>query len=215
MAYNKYTMSIMRIVKRSAIKDDKAKTVFEVFDRIIVKMTYPWKFDVIELLMDDKNSLLVNDDAVSISINYNDPIVQDKDKKGITALILHNLYHIISRDKYNLPELPHFIEDAIANREMIANGLDDLVFYMSYLFLLRKRRINNIEGYLGINTPWLSFYKLDNYNTEFLKSMLIKIKNRSEFEQAAKKLIEAMKKDLREEKNLNYAINAYEVMLCR
>jgi hypothetical protein len=72
-----------------------------------------------------------------------------------------------------------------------------------------------MKEYLEINIPWLSFYSLDNYNSEFLKDILRKIKNKEKYEERAKKLIDSLKKELTKENNLNYALNVYEVMLCR
>jgi hypothetical protein len=205
----------MRIVKKSDIGDEKARMVFDIFDKILMKLGYPWKYDVLGLAINEKTSVFVADSKITITLDYNDSLIQEMDKKGIASLILHSLYHVITKDKYNLAEMPHFIEDVLINREMIKDGYDDYVFYSSYLFLLRKKHVSSLEDYLMVNIPWLSFHGMNDYNSEFLKNMLLRIKNMEHYRDRARKLIDVMKKDLTADKNINYATNAYEVMLCR
>jgi len=207
----------MKIVKKAITDDSKTRAMFEVFDDVIKKLDYPWKMERLEFLIDDKNFVFVGEKTARITLNYNDVMIQDNDRKALFSIILHAFYHIIVRDKYNLQEtpLPHFFEDIIANREMIKNGYDDLVFYLSFSSLVKKKHVNNMGDYLDVNVPWLSFYKIDDYNSISLRDMLKKIKNRGEYGEDAKKLIDMLKRDITKEKELNHALTAYEVMLCR
>lgn len=209
----------MKVVKRAITDDRKTRIMFDIFDSIITRLEYPWKMERIEFLINDKNSVFVGENMARITTNYNDNIIEDMDKKAMFAMILHGLYHIIIRDKYRLSDLeaqiPHFVEDVITNREMIKHGHDDFVFYLSYLYLIRKKHVADIEDYLDINVPWLSFYKLDEYNSKYLKELLVKIKDKEKFKDDSEKLIDLLKKDITKESELNHALNAYEVLLCR
>ena len=57
--------------------------------------------------------------------------------------------------------------------------------------------------------------QFDNYNSKSMRDMLKKIENVGRYAEDSLKLINLLKKDITKEKELNHALNAYEVMLCR
>ncbi|MEM7819784.1 MAG: hypothetical protein QXD48_03065 [Candidatus Aenigmatarchaeota archaeon] len=203
----------MRIIKKFVENDEKIKLISNIFDSIIKNFDFIQHFDSLEFHVRDKNIVKLYNNTALISIDYNNEIIQDRDERAIRSMILHQLYHLIIKRRYQI-DMPHLIEDILINREMIKDGYGDDVFYIYYIYLIKKKEVD-FNDFIIINIPWLSFYRFDKYNSEYLKDMIKRIKYKKEYEERTKKLFEILKKDLTDEKNLRYAIHLYEVMLCR
>jgi hypothetical protein len=203
----------MKVIKNFAARDDNVDKLSDIFDELVMKTTILHNLDTIEFHVRDKNVAKLHDMNAIISVDYDDHFLRENDEKGMRSLILHSLYHIIIRKRYDV-NIPHFIEDILINRQMIADGYSDYVFYPAYIFLLKKKEAD-FHDFLAINIPWLSFSGTDNHNTEFLKEMIKKIKYDKMYEKRVTRLFESLKKDITDEANLAHSINLYEVMLCR
>lgn len=203
----------MKVIKNFVARDSNVDGLSVIFDELLLRTTILHNLDTIEFHVRDKNIAKLHDMNAIISIDYNDQFLRENDDKGMRSLILHGLYHIIIKKRYDI-SIPHFIEDILINRQMIADGYSDYVFYPAYLFLLHKKEVD-FHDFLTINMLWLSFSGLDDHNAEFLKEMVKKIKYNKTYEKRVTRLFEYLKKDITDESDLAHAIHLYEVMLCR
>ena len=155
----------MKIVKKYE-KDETTLIVSKLFDMMIKRNLYPMPFDRLELHIRDYNVTVVEDNKAIICINYNNPLVQEKDMRGIKTVIRHELVRLMLG--INLPKP---IEDVIVGREMIKRGMEDELFYMYYIYMMRTVYSNRIEDYIKINLPWIIFHGYDDYNSSVLKNL--------------------------------------------
>jgi hypothetical protein len=203
----------MKVVKNFAARDDNVDRLSEIFDGLVTKMHVIQNLDTLEFHVRDRNIAKLHEMNAIISVDYDDPFVREGDEKGMRALLLHSIYHIIIRKRYDV-SMPHFIEDILINRQMILDGYADDVFYVAYIYLLGKKHANFVD-FLAISIPWLSFYGLDNYSSEFLQEMMKMIKYDRSYDKRVTRLFDSLKKDLTNETNIMHSIHLYEVMLCR
>ncbi|HLD39245.1 MAG TPA: hypothetical protein VJB05_02955, partial [archaeon] len=158
----------MRIIKKFP-KDDRGEFVSRIFDRIITKGDYHLPFAQLEFHLRDSNMSKVEDEKALICIDYNNPLILEKDQRGVNTLIRHELFRLMF--KMNLPRA---VEDVIIGREMIKRGFGDDIFYMYYNRIL-KMNVSNVEEYIKINLPWIIFHEQDKYNSELLKKIVGKV----------------------------------------
>ncbi|MEK6888195.1 MAG: hypothetical protein AABX14_04600 [Candidatus Aenigmatarchaeota archaeon] len=158
----------MRIIKKFP-KDEKGEFVSRVFDSIITKGDYHLPFEQLEFHLRDSNTSQVDDEKALICIDYNNPLIQERDQRGVNTLIRHELFRLMF--KMNLPRA---VEDVIIGREMIKRGFGDDIFYMYYNRIL-KMNVSNVEEYIKINLPWIIFHEQDKYNSELLKKIVGKV----------------------------------------
>jgi len=128
---------------------------------------------------------MVDDKKAVISINKNNRFVMENDRKGIEMLLAKRILSL--RFSSSLSEL-------FVDREIINLGLSEKLFYYYYVLLSSPREISNIEDFIQLNVPWLSFYPHDKEYSQFLKEAIPK--HRKEFESATKKLFGMLKKNL-------------------
>ena len=202
----------MEIVKKSSKKFKKTKLISDVFNSILGEMALEKFFDKIEISIEEKDDSNINNRNAKISLDYRNPFIQNSDRRAIKILILHQIFHAITR-QYVKP-MPHVVEDVIINKELIKRGYGDDLLYFYYIYLVNHHKgVNNIEDFLHINVPWISFFSLDDYNSAFLKRIINKFENTKKFQKQSKKLVSVMKKDLLKEGNQKIAINAYKNIL--
>jgi len=154
----------MRVIKKFP-SDERGEFVSRAFDRIITKGDYHLPFEQIEFHLRDSSISRVDDEKAFICMDYSNPLILEKDLRGVNTLIHHELFRLMF--KMNLPRL---IEDVVIGREMIKRGMGDDLFYMYYNHVL-KMKVNSLEGYLQINLPWIIFHEQDKYNSEMLKNL--------------------------------------------
>lgn len=158
----------MRIIKKFP-KGEQGEFVSKLFDRIITKGDYHLPFEQLEFHLRDSDISKVDDEKAVICIDYNNPLILEKDQRGVNTLIRHELFRLMF--KMNLPQV---IEDVIIGREMIKRGFGDDLFYIYYSRIL-KMNVSNIEDYIKINLPWIIFHEQDKYNSEMLKKIAGKV----------------------------------------
>ncbi len=155
----------MRIVKKYE-QDETSLTASKVFDMMIKQNTYPMPFNELEFHIRDYSVTVVENDKAIICIDYNNPLVLEKDIKGIKTVVNHELMRLMLQ--LNLPKP---IEDVIVGREMIKRGMGDDLFYMYYNYLMRTPYTGSIPDYIKANIPWIIFHDYDDYNSSILKSL--------------------------------------------
>lgn len=199
----------MKIVKKSTKKTPHSKTVSDTFNTVLGEVPLEKFFDKIELNLGEKEDVIIAKRSAKILLNYKSQPIQNNDRKAIKILILHQLFHAITQ-QYMKP-LPHMLEDVIINKDLIKRGYGDDLLYFYYIQMMKHpKQIKDIEDFLELNIPWLSFFSLDDYNSEFLKRMINRFEDRKKYETKSTKLFSAMKKDMLKERNQKIAINAYE-----
>ena len=108
-----------------------------------------------------------------------------------------------------MEEIQFIIRVGINERKRFSSD----VFYLSYLFLIRaNRKIDDMDTFLEINVPWLSFHSSDEYNSRFLYKMLNMFKYEKAMQQKASKLFTAVKRDLEIESNLTKALGEFKAI---
>ncbi len=155
----------MRIVKKHE-GDEASLIVSKVFDMIIKRHPYPIAFSTIELHVRDCDVTIREGDKAIICIDHKNPLVMDKDVKGIKTIVQHELMRLmLSLD------MPKPVEDVMVGREMIKRGMGDELFYMYYNYLMRIPCTGELKDYVGANIPWIIFHGYDDYNSSVLKSL--------------------------------------------
>ena len=168
----------MRVVKKFPAD---ARFVSEVFDDVIKKSGTHLPYSLIEFHVRDCNKTITEDDKALICIDYNNPLILEKDARGIATLIRFELFRIMLH-----PGLPREVEDVVVGREMVLQGLGDDLFYMYYAMLMKTKPVSLID-YVRASVPWITLRGVDNYNSSFLKELLEKLQKKR-FPEAAKLL---------------------------
>ncbi|MBI5347183.1 MAG: hypothetical protein HZB66_01090 [Candidatus Aenigmarchaeota archaeon] len=186
----------MRVVKRFQKDLEHIDLISGIFDQVIRKFYYNLFIDRIEFILSDKNGFEIGDRSAKIFLNANDNFVRVGDQRAIRALILHQIAHIIVRQK-GMETDQHHIEDVLANKELIKNGFSDDLFYYYYQQLIKKPEIKSFHEYLEINVPWLSFmHGKRHHDSMFLLKLARQIQHPSTFHTKGKKILKHMKRDL-------------------
>lgn len=158
----------MRVIKKF-VRDDRTEFASEMFDKTISAYDYPLPFERIEFHIRDSDITVVDDESALICINYNNPLLLEKDKKGLAILIRHELFRLMFKTS-----LPRAIEDVIIGRELIKRGFGDDLLYMYYNYMVNMRA-NDAKDYIELNLPWIIFHGYDSYNSELLKRLAKKL----------------------------------------
>ncbi len=158
----------MRIVKKF-FRDDKTELVSKIFDEVLIEADLHLPFEKVEMHVRDKTASFVSGEDAVVSINYNDPLILEKDRKGIRTVLLRELFRLMF--KFDLPQP---IEDVIIGRELIKRGFGDDLCYMYYNYIVMSKA-EALEDYININLPWIIFCKDDRYNSELFKQIASKI----------------------------------------
>lgn len=185
----------MRIVKRFDVK--KFENISKAIDEIIIRIPLKSNRIVFSLSKGEGDEICL-------------PIVNDDDI--IRGLIVHEIFHRVVKEK-NIWTGIEFIDDVIANREAIKNGFGKELFNYYYLHFLKRDEINDLEEFLKLNIPWLSFHGHE-YEKQFLRELVNKCKYRKLFLQKTRRLFEAMQKEMKE-KDIENVVKIYRCMKCR
>ncbi len=198
----------MRVIKKSS-DEETAKLVYPLFDAILGELYLENFFDEVELFLGNKDKVFAGKNKLVISLDCRNDFIQSRDKKATRAILLHQIFHGVS-GKY-LKGMPHFIEDIIINKEMIKRGYGDDLIYYYYLYLMgHGATVADLEDFLNVNVPWLSFHSLDEYNSDFLKKIIARFRDKKRFEKSSKELFSALQKNLWKRTNQKTAVNAYK-----
>jgi len=203
----------MRIGKKLIVKNEKTAIVSNIFDKCIKELGYQF-LDRVEFHLGKENKVKLEFPDAYIFLNYNNPFIQESDKKAIKIIILKKLIYLVIINKYPNKKIPKFILEIISNRELIRKGYDKDLFYYYYLLLIQyePHTVNELSTFMKINIPWLSYYGIDNYDSKTLKKLISIFKYRKEFELQTKKVFLTVKKDLLNEKRVDNAIEAYNTI---
>ena len=203
----------MRIVKNLIEKNDKTKLVSFIFDQCLDELNYNF-FDRIELHIQKENKTWLDLPNAYVCLNYNNPFIWSEDVKAVKIIMLKQLISLAIAYRYMDLQIPDFIMDIMTNRETMQKGYEKDLFYYYYLMLMEHEphEIQEFDTFMRINTPWLSYYGFDNYDSEFLKDMVGLFRYNKEFESVTNDLFIALKKDLRIEKNLSVAIATFNLI---
>ena len=190
----------MRIIKRLD-KDKTSKFISEIIDAVIIE--YGYNFFENLLFRSGKDAVEVDDKNAKIAIDKDNIFIKERDSRAARILILQKLELAFLKKRKRPPD---YIEKLIVNRRLAKKFGKDL-FYFYYVFLTReKKEIKDMDNFLELNLPWLSFYGVDKYNSSFLLKMLDSFENRKLFQQQTRNLFLALKKDMENENNLVKAI---------
>mgnify|MGYP001570356439 CR=1 FL=1 len=144
--------------------------------------------DSLEIRLDRDEYILVDGKKAVISISTDNRFVADNDKEGMEILLIKKIISL----RFSGP-----LSEILADREIIRLGLADRLFYYYYVLLSSHRKIENIEDFIELNIPWISFYPHDKENAKFLKEMVEKHIFRSqEYEAATAKLFGLLQRNL-------------------
>ncbi|MFH0832232.1 MAG: hypothetical protein V1900_00720 [Candidatus Aenigmatarchaeota archaeon] len=195
----------MHVVKKYEKTDDRTRTVFKLFDRIIQFIDVPYENLVFSV--GDTNKIEILDFDAAITIDYKDPFVQSCDEKAIKIIILRML---LKANLKKFMDVPEFIEDIIVNRKIAKKFSDELFYYYYIIFSEHGKGIEKLNDFIGMSLPWLSFHGIDNYSSDFFRETLYKFRYRKEFEMMTKNLFSMLKNDLMDEKTLANVTMAFD-----
>ena len=193
----------MRIIKRFDV--NRYKTLSDSIDKVFLSINFPWNLEKIIFSLSNKNDSNFNYPNAEIFLN---PKIRKQEESVIKLIIFKEIFSLLIKIK-NMESGIRFIDNIIANREMIKNGFGDYYLNYAYVKLFRPIEIENFHTFLTLNLPWISFSGLDNFNSVFLKDMVKKFKYPKTFETRSGRLFSTTEKDLTDKKNLRRAINLY------
>lgn len=170
----------MRVIKYFE-HDKKSKLVMRIFDEAISSIYYNWPLDKLEVFLAEKDGVWLEEKNARIFISSHNNFIQSMDEQGIKAVIFHKLYQLILKIKgvdYSRvcvnsseeKEILSFMEEFIVDREL-AKSFPDIIFYKKCADISAIDP-NNFLGWVKANLCWLTFYKIDDWNAEFLKNVL-------------------------------------------
>ncbi len=192
----------MQIVK-NYVRDANTEAVSKIFDRLITTSEIHLPLDRLELHIRDASVSLIEENGGVICLDYNNPMILDRDQRGIKILIMHELFRLMF--KY---DLPRDIEDVIIGREMIRRGFGEELCYLYYNSIL-KSRAETRQDYIRLSLPWIIFVKDDKFNSELFKKLASKLCKRKFGE--CRKLFDILI-DL-SEKNMQEAVSEYNSLV--
>lgn len=179
------------IIAKNFMHDDRTELVSTVFDKFLRRQELHLPFDRIELNIRDTTTSVVKDENALICIDYNTPVVAEKDKKGVKMLVYRELFRLMFKF-----DLPRPVEDVIIGKELVKRGFGDDLFYLYYVTMMNKTHVT-LRDYIELNIPWIIFNKQDPYNSDFMKKLSKKLsKSRPECQKFFNLLLNVPKKDV-------------------
>ena len=149
-------------------------------------------FQKFKIKITSKEDTRVEEGCAIICINPHDPIIQREDKEFTDFLIRKEVYKSELRKNSKLPE---FLEDIMVNKRIIKEGYGDVV--ESYYFILMNDHmsinVDDDEKFFKVNIPWISFYGIDRYKSEYFKKLSRSFQSNDEIVEKNSKLIEFLK----------------------
>ncbi len=158
----------------------------------------------LEINLGDEDYVLMENRRAVVSIDKNNKFITENNKECVEILIAKRILSL----RFYSP-----LSDILADREIVRIGLSKKLFYYYYILLSSPRKIKNIEDFLQINIPWISFYPYNKNYSEYLKDLLHSFDYQKEFESSAEKLFSLLKKNLYTDKAIKEA--EAEWLLCR
>lgn len=196
----------MRIIAKTA-EDKIPKQFLKTFYYHIAMFGPLLKTDNFLLEFSDRNETNIEEREARVKINPNDSIFQDKDI--IAPFICQEIVRIKIKQQIALPKI---IEDIVCGRET-AKIYQKEYFQLSYLELLKKKRLKTLEDFLEANKHWITFHPLDAYNSEFLKNLAKKLGHDKKFDLLCAPFFNVSKIGLSNNEKLNKVIEAYENLM--
>ncbi|MBI4896596.1 MAG: hypothetical protein HY832_03555 [Candidatus Aenigmarchaeota archaeon] len=160
----------MRIKKVFVVDDEKTQIVSRMFNRVLLSVGVS-HLDMLEFHIRDTNAVMLDEERGTIVVDYNHRFIQERDEKGIAALLLFLLFELLVRDR-TTATLPNFILRLQANRLMIHEGFGDQLFYLYYAEM-HAMQFQTKEDVLNSNLPWLSFTLSDEIAADQLKHLCL------------------------------------------
>ena len=196
----------MHVIKRFIGTDEKTGIVSEIFDECLTAADCHFLSEL-SFNLDHKDETRLDSGSATIYLNYRNPFIQSMDKKAIRILILRQLLRITLRKDR---ELPGIVEDILVNRAIIRKGYAEDLFYYYYLVLMEYEAASDeIESFINLNIPWLSFSGMDNYSSETLRKIAERINSKKELQDTTRALFDALKKDLLKNENMEEAVRLW------
>ena len=163
--------------------------LFETARRI---MNESKSFQKITIKITNKEDTRHDNGHAVVCINPTDPLILRGDKDFINLIVRKEIYKSELRKGERLPE---FLEDILLNKRIIKEGLGDVL--ESYYYILMNDhmsfKVQDQEKFLKINIPWISFYGMDNYRSEYFKKLSKRFRDVDQFEEMNSKLLEYSK----------------------
>jgi len=173
----------MKLIKQYE-PDKRSKYFMILFDEVFSSFYFPWRLENMEIIMGEEDKVILEDEKnAKIFFDRDNDFIKSMDEKGIKITILHNLYKLIFKIKgfdyekiYTKNEdekiILKIIEDFVIDKE-IAKKYPDLVFYKK-CYEAMKIEVKDFIGWIRANLCWLTFYETDEWNAEFLRSIIEK-----------------------------------------
>ena len=179
------------IVAKNFTRDAKTELVSDVFDKFVRSQELHLPFERIELEIRDTTVSLVNEESAFVCIDYNSPVVAEKDKRGVKMLVYQELFRLMFKT-----DLPRPVEDVIIGKELVKRSFGDDLFYLYYVTMMNRTH-ETLADYINLNIPWIVFNKQDPYNSDFMKRLTKKLsKSRPECQKLFNLMLNLPKKDV-------------------
>lgn len=177
----------MKVIKYYG-NDRESVALMGVFDRIIATTYYNWPLERLEIHVTDseRGDSWIEGKSGKIFIGRGNQFVSSLDSKGMEAVVLCRLHSLISRinsadfrdlrERYHSSDMDFFralliAEDLLENR-MAARKFPDKIFYKRFSEM-SSSEAETREGRAFICACWMTFSGIDEWSSEYLKSMAI------------------------------------------
>ena len=129
----------MKIVKKLIRKDDTTDFASYVFDKVLLSLDIPLRTDILEFMVRDTTSVLLNDDKAVINLDYDNVFLKESDERAVRTILTRQMYRIFFLERSRGSELD-------VNKEMIKNGHYDDLFYLYYSCISRTKHPTKEEA---------------------------------------------------------------------
>lgn len=172
----------MKLIKNYE-RDTRSIFFMQIFDEVFTSIYFPWRIEELEVVLSDTDAVEFDEATkkAKISFNYDDDFIKNMDERGIRSIIIHKIYHLIMKIKgmnydnifaKNDEErrIIKAIENFVVDREL-AKHYPELVFYKKCYEAI-KLEPKDFVSWVEANLCWLTFYGIDEWNADFIKSFL-------------------------------------------
>jgi hypothetical protein len=203
----------MKIIKKMRKKNDITLFISNIIDLLVKNLDQLLRFNEIGFIFGDDEYFKLNEKDVEIGINVDDQLILLKDVEITKYKLLHQIFHAIIRS-YGI-RTNHWLEDILVNREILKSGFTKEYFYFSYVKIVHYESPGktDMQGFLRVNIPWLSFYSIDKYNSLFFLHVIDKFNFDPSLKEKTKSLFDVTKKNLWLNKNLIEAEKIYNELM--
>jgi hypothetical protein len=174
----------MKVVKHFS-DEREAKAAMNIFDRVLNSTYCNWPLERLEVFLTDSehSDSWIEGSSAKIFIGKNHHFIQEMDTKGTEALFLSSLNSLMLKMKgFETTELRQYfhgdehlfrallmLEDFASSR-MVAMKFPNEIFYKS-LDRINRSKPGNFMDELETWLSCLAFYKIDQWNMEYLKKI--------------------------------------------